>query len=171
MLFNDRRISAPGAFPQNFSDCLQTARNLFNRARKMAQKSNVDDLPQKLKNEKAEELRWYMLPRESHELLLGHSQNVKNSMPFDPSQNSELSPLINHLLYHRTNSLSALDVKRYQQSRSLPESPQNTKISISPPVQIVKNSQIESTSPQSPIVRFSLGEKNNFAFSQRKESI
>lgn len=41
MLFNDRRISGPGAFPTSYSDCLQTARNIFNRSRKMAQRSTV----------------------------------------------------------------------------------------------------------------------------------
>lgn len=164
MLFNDRRISAPGGFPQNFADCLQTARNLFNRARKMAQRSTVDDLPNKLMNETAEKLRWYMLPREAHELLLGHSQNVKHSVPFDPNKLTEPPSFINHLLYHRTNSLSALDVKRYQKSRSLPDSPQTTKISLSPPPPkcaspIPKNSHPnEFVSPPSPIVRFTLGE-------------
>jgi hypothetical protein len=87
MLFSDRRISGPGAFPQNYSDCLQTARNLFNRARKMAQRSTVaDQLILKLCNSEAEHLRWYMLSGEAHELLLGHSQNVKSTVPFDPMQ-------------------------------------------------------------------------------------
>lgn len=36
MTVNERRISGPGLFPQNYSECLQTARNLFNRARKTA---------------------------------------------------------------------------------------------------------------------------------------
>jgi hypothetical protein len=128
----------------------------------MAQRSTVDDLPNKLTNETAEKLRWYMLPREAHELLLGHSQNVKHSVPFDPNKLTEPPSFINHLLYHRTNSLSALDVKRYQKSRSLPDSPQTTKISLSPPPKcaspIPKNSHpLEFVSPPSPIVRFTLG--------------
>lgn len=88
MLFSDRRISGPGAFPQNYSDCLQTARNLFNRSRKMAQKNAVSEALSLLKLEKsnAELLRWYMLPGEAHELLLGHSLNVKITVPFDPNK-------------------------------------------------------------------------------------
>ncbi|XP_070494221.1 uncharacterized protein [Chironomus tepperi] len=160
MLFNDRRISAPGGFPQNFPDCLQTARNLFNRARKTAQRSNVDEnLYMKLPNEHAEKLRWYMLQREAHELLLGHSQNVKHTVPFDPNKLCDPPSFIN-LLYHRTNSLSALDVKRYQKSRSLPDTPQLTKISISPPKcssPIPLGPSVEYSSPPSPIVRFTLG--------------
>lgn len=160
MLFNDRRISAPGGFPQNFADCLQTARNLFSRARKTAQRSTVDEnLYLKLPNECAEKLRWFMLPREAHELLLGHSQNVKHTVPFDPHKLSEQLSFMN-LLYHRTNSLSALDVKRYQKSRSLPDTPQQTKISISPPKcgsPLPTSKQLEFTSPPSPIVRFTLG--------------
>ncbi|CAH1728432.1 unnamed protein product [Chironomus riparius] len=160
MLFNDRRISAPGGFPQNFPDCLQTARNLFNRARKTAQRSNVDEnLYMKLPNENAEKLRWYMLQREAHELLLGHSQNVKHTVPFDPDKLCD-PPSFMNLLYHRTNSLSALDVKRYQKSRSLPDTPQLTKISISPPKcssPIPLRASVEYSSPPSPIVRFTLG--------------
>jgi hypothetical protein len=158
MLCNDRRISAPGAFPQNFADCLQTARNNFNRSRKMAQRTSMDENSYiKLPNVFAEKLRWFMLPREAHELLLGHSQNVKHSVPFDPTKISEL-PSFANILYHRTNSLSALDVKRYQKSRSLPESPQPTKISISPPKCGSPHPHpLEFSSPPSPIVRFTLG--------------
>jgi hypothetical protein len=84
MLFSDRRISGPGSFPQSYSDCLQTARNIFNRARKMAQKSVGETITLKLSNLNLENLRWFMLPGEAHELLLGHSHNVKNTVPFDP---------------------------------------------------------------------------------------
>lgn len=159
MLFSDRRISSPGGFPQNFADCLQTARNLFNRARKMAQKSTVDEnLYLKLSREPAEKLRWYMLPGEAHELLLGHSQNVKHSVPFDPTKASDPHSLIN-MFQHRTNSLSALDVRRYQKSQSLPGTPQPTKLSISPPKcsSPLPSKHHEYASPPSPIVRFSLG--------------
>lgn len=113
MLFNDRRISGPGVFPQNYGDCLQTARNLFNRSRKMAQKTAVAASAAeaaaggggasgaggagsggggglraalRMGNTQAEVLRWYMLPGEAHELLLGHSQNVKHVVPFDPNK-------------------------------------------------------------------------------------
>lgn len=161
MLFSDRRISAPGGFPQNFADCLQTARNLFNRARKVAQKSTVgENLYLKLSRDKTEELRWYMLPGEAHELLLGHSQNVKHSVPFDPTKLHEPPSLISTMFYHRTNSLSALDVKRYQKSYSLPGTPQPTKLSISPPkCQSPQTTKREMPSSPSPVVRFSLGGK------------
>lgn len=160
MMFNDRRISAPGGFPQNFADCLQIARNLFNRARKMAQKSTVgENLYLKLSHDGAENLRWYMLPGEAHQLLLGHSQNVKHSVPFDP--NKPVTPSIINMLQHRTHSLSALDVRRYQKSYSLPGTPQPSKVSMSPPKcgSPLLNSKHppEYSSPPSPIVRFSLG--------------
>lgn len=43
MTVNERRISGPGLFPQNYSDCLQTARNLFNRSRKTANRNPYAD--------------------------------------------------------------------------------------------------------------------------------
>ena len=160
MLFNDRRISAPGGFPTNFADCLQTARNIFNRARKMAQKSTVDEnLYLQLSRDGAEKLRWYMLPGEAHELLLGHSQNVKHTVPFDPNKSLDPTSFIN-MFHHRTSSLSALDVRRYQKSHSLPGTPQPTKLSISPPKCCSPSPlkrQMENSSPPSPIVRFTLG--------------
>lgn len=159
MMFNDRRISAPGGFPQNFADCLQTARNLFSRARKVAQKATIgENLYLKLAQENTEKLRWYMLPGEAHELLLGHSQNVKHTVPFDPTWSNEPPSLINTMFYHRTNSLSALDVKRYHKSYSLPGTPQPTKLSISPPKCQSPSNLKHDTSP-SPLVRFSLGGK------------
>lgn len=92
MLFNDRRISGPGAFPQNYADCLQTARNLFNRARKLAQRTTaIDPALLRLKDDEAEQLRWYILPGEAHELLLGHSQNVKHAVPFDPNKSKSVT--------------------------------------------------------------------------------
>lgn len=159
MLFSDRRISGPGAFPQNYADCLQTARNLFNRARKMAQRTSVsENIILKLEKKSAETLRWYMLPGEAHELLLGHSQNVKQTVPFDPTKGNSKEGLMQKrslkkiffslkvhvppsilLSFQRHNSLSALDVKRFK-SRSLPTSPIHMPISRqqstpSPPIQ------------------------------------
>lgn len=111
MLCSDRRISGPGLFPQSFADCLQTARNLFNRARKMSLRAalSTDSAAAaggrgaagaatattttaaptavlKLAHAQAEALRWWMLPGEANELLLGHSQNVKHVVPFDPNK-------------------------------------------------------------------------------------
>lgn len=151
MVYNDRRISAPSGFPQNFADCLKTARNLFSRARKLAQRASIGELYLKLSSEAAENLRWYMLPHEAHELLCGHFQSVKNSIPFDPNKLSEPPSFINNLLYQRTNSLSALDVKRYQ--KSLLNSSQLA-VSTSTPIK-----SETPPPPLSPIVRFSLGEK------------
>lgn len=33
---------------------------------------------------RAESFRWFMLPREAQDLLLGNSQNVKQAVPFSP---------------------------------------------------------------------------------------
>ncbi|XP_053686074.1 uncharacterized protein LOC128735612 isoform X1 [Sabethes cyaneus] len=154
MLFSDRRISGPGTFPQSYSDCLQTARNLFNRARKMAQRSASDEIILKLPNASIENLRWYMLPGEAHELLLGHSHSVKNTVPFDPTKIAENPSL---LMIHRHHSLSALDIKRFK-SRSLPASPMQLSLRrqhSSSPQQSHSPTPTPTSSP--PIVRFSLG--------------
>lgn len=138
MLFADRKVSGPGVFPQNYQECLHTARNLFNRARKMAQKSSegTEEFVVRLKPG-VESLRWYMLPGEAHELLLGHSHNVKNIVPFDP--NASTSDNLSFIM-HRHNSLSALDIKKFM-SRSVPLSP-------------VQSHRHQSTpSPVSPIPR------------------
>ncbi|XP_049531773.1 uncharacterized protein LOC125949110 isoform X3 [Anopheles darlingi] len=152
MLFSDRRISGPGTFPQNYSDCLQTARNLFNRARKTAQRSTAEEIVLKLSNAAMEKLRWYMLSGEAHELLLGHSHNVKNTVPFDPTRIPENASL---MLIHRHHSLSALDIKRFK-SRSLPASPlqiSTRRQNSSSPCQ--SHSPTPTSSP--PMVRFSVG--------------
>lgn len=98
-----------------------------------------------------------MLPGEAHELLLGHSQNVKNIVPFDPHKAAEPPSFINML---RHNSLSALDVRRYK-SRSLPGTPNLTTNIPSPLSQPQKDSSpspnIYPTCASPPIVRFSLG--------------
>ncbi|XP_058840013.1 uncharacterized protein LOC131695491 isoform X4 [Topomyia yanbarensis] len=161
MLFSDRRISGPGTFPQNYPDCLQTARNLFNRARKMAQRSASDEIVLKLAHPLVENLRWYMLPGEAHELLLGHSHSVKNTVPFDPTQIPENPSL---LMIHRHHSLSALDIKRFK-SRSLPASPMQISLRrqhSSSPQPAYSPTQTPAASP--PIVRFSLGgEVSNYS--------
>ncbi|XP_014220716.1 uncharacterized protein LOC106648374 [Trichogramma pretiosum] len=85
MSATERRISGAGVFPQSHGDCLHTARNTFNRARKMAQRSQMQVERSVFYDEKSESLRWFMLPHEAQDLLLGHSQNVKHNVPFDPS--------------------------------------------------------------------------------------
>lgn len=87
MTMNERRISGPGLFPQNYSDCLQTARNLFNRARKTANRNPYPNQGIHF-DVKGEQLRWFMLPQEAQELLTTNSQNVKHSLPFDPMRSS-----------------------------------------------------------------------------------
>lgn len=117
-----------------------------------------------------------MLPGEAHELLLGHSQNIKHQVPFDPNKSMKkfwfyppdqmsknliliaFVPTALFYLTHRHNSLSALDVKKFK-SRSLPTSP------ISIPIITRQQSSPSRESPVSerkgysspPIVKFSLG--------------
>ncbi|XP_075982286.1 uncharacterized protein LOC142980661 isoform X3 [Anticarsia gemmatalis] len=81
---HERRVSGPGIFPQTYTECLQTARNLFNRARKLAMKCSTAE-PEVSFNPRIDYLRWFMLPKEAHDLLLGRSANVKHIVPFDPS--------------------------------------------------------------------------------------
>lgn len=81
----ERRVSGSGVFPQTYGDCLQTARNIFNRARKMAQRYPLQiDKSFNFACERMETLRWFMLPSEAQDLLLGNSQNVKQDVPFNP---------------------------------------------------------------------------------------
>ncbi|RVE49679.1 hypothetical protein evm_005654 [Chilo suppressalis] len=81
---HERRVSGPGIFPQTYTECLQTARNLFSRARKLAMKCTSAE-PEMSFNPRIDYLRWFMLPKEAHDLLLGRSANVKHIVPFDPS--------------------------------------------------------------------------------------
>lgn len=83
MTLNERKISGPGVFPQTYQDCLQTARNLFNRSRKAAQRNPLPDQGVVF-DERSRKLRWFILPSEAQDLLLGNSQNVKQEVPFDP---------------------------------------------------------------------------------------
>lgn len=83
MTMNERRISGPGLFPQNYSECLQTARNLFNRARKTANRNPYPNQGLHF-DVRGEKLRWFMLPQEAQDLLTTNAQNVKHNLPFDP---------------------------------------------------------------------------------------
>ncbi|XP_069696202.1 uncharacterized protein [Periplaneta americana] len=84
MTVNERRVSGHGTFPpQDYAECLQTARNIFNKARKMAQRYPLADQCVMF-DERTNRLRWFMLPSEAQDLLLGNSQNVKHDVPFDP---------------------------------------------------------------------------------------
>ncbi|XP_046611734.1 uncharacterized protein LOC124301087 isoform X1 [Neodiprion virginianus] len=84
MITSERRVSGPGVFPQSYSDCLQTARNIFNRARKMAQRYPLQIDQSVVFTEQGKALRWFILPNEAQDLLLGNSQNVKQDVPFNP---------------------------------------------------------------------------------------
>ena len=76
MSIQERRISGQGSLPpQDYSDILHTARNIFNRARRMAQRCPLADQGA-LFDDKSERLRWFMLPSEAQDLLLGHSSKV-----------------------------------------------------------------------------------------------
>ncbi|KAL3265952.1 hypothetical protein HHI36_010140, partial [Cryptolaemus montrouzieri] len=86
MTMNERRISGPGLFPQNYSECLQTARNLFNRARKSANRKSFNDQGITF-DSRCEKIRWFMLQQEAQDLLTSNAQNVKQNVPFDPSSN------------------------------------------------------------------------------------
>lgn len=70
MTLNERKISGPGVFPQTYQDCLQTARNLFNRSRKAAQRNPLPDQGVVF-DERSSKLRWFILPSEAQDLLLG----------------------------------------------------------------------------------------------------
>ncbi|KAK2583158.1 hypothetical protein KPH14_009181 [Odynerus spinipes] len=100
---SERRASGSGVFPQSHADCLQTARNIFNRARKMAQRYPLQtDRIFNFISKQTEPLRWFMLPSEAQDLLLGNSQNVKQEVPFNPY----LAP---HRFAHTTPTTSTHD--------------------------------------------------------------
>lgn len=83
MTMNERRISGPGSFPQSYSECLQTARNLFNRARKTALRHPYADQSVRFDN-RCDKLRWFMTQQEAQDMLTKNSQSVKQVVPFDP---------------------------------------------------------------------------------------
>nr|XP_034836610.1 uncharacterized protein LOC117992978 isoform X2 [Maniola hyperantus] len=163
---HERRISGPGIFPHTYTECLQTARNLFNRARKLAMKCSTVE-PEFGFNPKIDYLRWFMLPKEAHDLLLGKSANVKHIVPFDPSGYTGARKSLNHVSRSsntsspilgcsaRHFSLSAIDdchlfrlnqrQKFYSRESSLKETGKEEAVSLSPrPVQFAVG---ESVSP------------------------
>lgn len=89
MTMNERRISGPGMFPQSYSECLQTARNLFNRSRKTAIRNPYNDQNINF-DARAEKLRWFMTQQEAQGILTGNYQNIKSTVPFDPTKASSL---------------------------------------------------------------------------------
>ncbi|XP_064215241.1 uncharacterized protein LOC658498 isoform X2 [Tribolium castaneum] len=99
MTMNERRVSGPGLFPQSYQECLQTARNLFNRARKTANRTPYTDQGISF-DSRGEKLRWFMLQHEAQNILTSNAQNIKQKVPFDPvtysgskrSENSDKTP-------------------------------------------------------------------------------
>lgn len=130
MTMNERKISGPGVFPQTYQDCLQTARNLFNRSRKTAHRNPLPDQGIVF-DDRSNRLRWFVLPSEAQDLLLGNSQNVKQDVPFDPVTSSRRSfiendiemisisaPLSSNNSSPRHFSLSAIDDQRVREPLS-----------------------------------------------------
>ncbi|KDR20201.1 hypothetical protein L798_05680, partial [Zootermopsis nevadensis] len=94
MTVNERRVSGHGTFPpQDYAECLQTARNIFNKARKMAQRYPLADQCVMF-DESTDRLRWFMLPSEAQDLLLGNSQNVTEVFPVASNAGSRALPVL-----------------------------------------------------------------------------
>ncbi|XP_050434558.1 uncharacterized protein LOC126841860 [Adelges cooleyi] len=116
MVVPERKNSMQNTCPADYSECLKTARNTFNKARKMAKRFPLPD-QRSMFTEDAEKLRWFMLPSEAQDLLLGQSsRHVRQSVPFTPAiycgspRTSESSPASTpNASLARYNSLSALD--------------------------------------------------------------
>ncbi|XP_039295318.1 uncharacterized protein LOC120353902 [Nilaparvata lugens] len=114
MSVHERRISGVAACPIDHNDCLHTARNIFNKARKMAQRYPLADQCVMF-DERTSALRWFMLPSEAQDLLLGNVANVKQEVPFTPPEyhgsRGGSSPPTTPTHFARHNSLSALDIR------------------------------------------------------------
>ncbi|XP_013148494.1 PREDICTED: uncharacterized protein LOC106111068 [Papilio polytes] len=164
MTAHERRVSGPGIFPQTYTECLQTARNLFNRARKLAMKCSTIE-PEVSFNPRIDYLRWFMLPKEAHDLLLGRSANVKHIVPFDPSGYTGARKSLNFSRSSVTSSpifgassrhfsLSAIDdcqifrlkqkQKFYSRESSLKETTKEQAVTVANPVKFALG---ESVSP------------------------
>ncbi|KAF7987829.1 hypothetical protein HCN44_003692 [Aphidius gifuensis] len=129
MITSERRVSgAGGVFPQSCSDCLQTARNIFNRSRKMAHRYPLQIDRSVSFSEKGDSLRWFILPGEAQDLLLGNSQNVKQDIPFDPMSRKTYSSYLNT---HLGNSHSASSIRRL--NSDIPKSGNTSLVSMSSP--------------------------------------
>ncbi|KAF6216838.1 hypothetical protein GE061_001188 [Apolygus lucorum] len=102
MNINERKSSSVSPCPADFSDCLKTARSIFNRARKMAKRHPSSD-QSAMFDKQLNRLRWFMLPSEAQDLLLGQSRNVKQDVPFSPTT----------YLGSRPHTVNLLDMKRH----------------------------------------------------------
>ncbi|KAI5702852.1 hypothetical protein M8J75_004858 [Diaphorina citri] len=118
------------------------ARNIFNKARKIAVRHPLADQCSMF-NEQSDKLRWFMLPSEAQDLLLGQTTNVRQAVPFAPADYCERTntPLAVNVTtncvspdtssaFSRHNSLSALDIKikndKLNRNRSESPSPTTT---------------------------------------------
>ncbi|RZF37598.1 hypothetical protein LSTR_LSTR003163 [Laodelphax striatellus] len=118
MSVHERRISGVAACPADHNDCLHTARNIFNKARKMAQRYPLADQCVMF-DERTSPLRWFMLPSEAQDLLLGNAAKVRTDVPFMPREyhgsrggvSPPTTPTHCASPFARHNSLSALDIK------------------------------------------------------------
>uniref|UniRef100_A0A8D9FGV6 tRNA 2-thiocytidine biosynthesis protein TtcA n=1 Tax=Cacopsylla melanoneura TaxID=428564 RepID=A0A8D9FGV6_9HEMI len=133
MTVNERKVSSSqNPCPHDYNDILHTARNIFNKARKIAVRHPLADQCSMF-NERTDKLRWFMLPSEAQDLLLGQTPKVRQTVPFAPAEycertNTTPTPLLSPPLgggcvspdlisiassqqFSRHNSLSALDIK------------------------------------------------------------
>ncbi|CAH1393911.1 unnamed protein product [Nezara viridula] len=111
MLFQERKLSGMSSCPVDFNDCLRIARSTFNKARKIARRYPVADQCSYI-DEKFKNLRWFMLPTEAQDLLLGNFQNVKQDVPFSPTVYKGSKPEISKL---------SIDCKKPQNVRETAE--------------------------------------------------
>nr|CAD7399828.1 unnamed protein product [Timema cristinae] len=148
MSVSERRVSGQGTFPQDYGEILQTARNIFNKARKMAQRYPLSDQCVMF-DDRTDRLRWFMLPSEAQDILLGNSQNVKHDVPFDPIQYSgsrgriteNPNPTLVPILY---NTVPLMRASSFELSRhnSLPSvDRQFQRLCTTPPIVSVVHSQ------------------------------
>nr|CAD7605906.1 unnamed protein product [Timema genevievae] len=148
MSVNERRVSGQGTFPQDYGEILQTARNIFNKARKMAQRYPLSDQCVMF-DDRTDRLRWFMLPSEAQDILLGNSQNVKHDVPFDPIQYSgsrgriteNPNPTLIPILYNTVPLMraSSLDLSRHNSLPSVDR--QFQRLCTTPPIVSVVHSQ------------------------------
>ncbi|KAK6626395.1 hypothetical protein RUM43_006706 [Polyplax serrata] len=85
LVIPERKISTQGTCPVDYEECLHIARCIFNKARKIAQRYPLT--AQRFSfDQHVEPLRWFMLPSEAHNLLIGNSQVVRHQIPFNPTR-------------------------------------------------------------------------------------
>ncbi|XP_017772669.1 PREDICTED: uncharacterized protein LOC108559823 [Nicrophorus vespilloides] len=152
MTMNERRISGTGHFPQNYSECLQTARDLFNKARRIAIRKPFSNAPI-VYDSRSEKLRWFMLQHEAQDILVGNSQNIKHTVPFNPLGFSGSRRFLNNKTNVQPQIASNASSPRHY---SLPSIDDHRLLSCSSPVPYLIQDNLYYTT-QTP-VNFSVGE-------------